>query len=102
MPAAKKFTANNVPALIRLAIECGLEHTMSGGRRGIDFSAQPAENGEFCRMREEDEGKLKRFIKRAEEMFGDREHFTTCNRWSFVRCDWSKECRTQSQMDNVD
>lgn len=101
MPAAKKFTAANVPALTKLAAECGLSHTMASGKR-IDFSAQPAEAGEFCRMREEDEGKLEEFIKRAEGMFGVREHFSAFNCYRFVRCTWSKDTRTQSQMDNVD
>ena len=102
MPATKKFTARNVAALTALANECGLSFSLAFGRRNIDFSTRAPVDGDFSPVSEEEDVKMADFADRANTMFGDREHFFACNRYRFVRCDWSKDTRTQSQIDNVD
>lgn len=102
MPATKKFTARNIPALTALATKCGLTFSLEFGRRNIDFSTRAPADGEFGPVSEDEDVKMADFADRANTLFGDREHFFACNRYRFVRCDWAKDTRTQSQIDNVD
>jgi len=103
MSATKKFTARNVPALIALARECGLESAFRNSSKCYTFApAADAVEQNYPALNEEDEVKLERFVAAADAMFGTREFFSAHNAWRFVCVDWERECRTESQLNNCD
>lgn len=103
MPAAKKFTAANLPTLIKIAEACGLTHVVRCDSKNYTFAlAAPGSDGRYALAPEADEGKLAEFCERAEQTFGDRAHFWASNRWSHVDVTWERDTRTQAQLDNVD
>lgn len=104
MPAATpaKFTARNVPALIALARECGLEHSFRNSAKCYTFSPNALENGDFPAASDEDHAKLERFVAAAETMFGAREVFYAYNAHRFARVSWQRDNRTESQRNNCD
>ena len=104
MPTATpaKFTARNLPALEKLARECGLEHTFRNWSKCYTFAPGELVDGDYPALGEDDESKLVRFCERATEMFGDREHFFASNRWRFVRVTWERDTRADAQRNNMD
>ncbi len=102
MPATKKFTARNLPALESLARECGLEHTFRNSSRCYTFAPGELVEGDYPALGEDDERKLVRFSESATKMFGDREYFFASNCWRFVRVTWQRDTRTESQRNNCD
>jgi hypothetical protein len=96
------FTARNVPALIVLATETGLVHHYDCGGRHINFAPTAPVDGDYPPLGEEDEAKVVTFCERANAAFGDRAHFCAGNRWRFASVSWSKDTRTQAQLENRD
>lgn len=100
--AAKKFTARNLPALEKLAAECGLTYVHRNWSKCYTFAPNAHVNGDFEPLCEEDQNKLVAFCESANSMFGDREHFFAANHWRFARVSWERDCRTESQKNNCD
>lgn len=100
--AAKKFTARNLPALEKLAAECGLKLTHKNWSKCVDFAPGDLVDGDYPALSEEDQAKVENFCERANSTFGDREHFHASNRWRFARVRWERDSRTESQHNNCD
>lgn len=102
MPA-QKFTARNLPALITLARECGLEYNFRNSAKCYTFSPNDLdESGDFPAASDEDHAKLERFVTAADAMFGTREMFSAYSAHRFARVSWERDCRTESQRNNCD
>jgi len=106
MPAtqtAPKFTARNLPALISLARECGLEHSFRHGSKCYSFAPNAFDStGDWPAASDEDRAKLDRFVAAADAMFGTRESFCAYSAFRFARVTWQRDPRTPSQHNNCD
>ena len=105
MPTATpaKFTARNLPALEKLARECGLEHSFRHGAKCYSFAPNALDaTGDWPAASDEDHAKLERFVAAADKMFGNREVFFAYNAHRFARVTWQRDNRTESQRNNCD
>jgi len=104
MPTATpaKFTARNLPALEKLARDCGLEYNFRNDSKCYTFSPNDLVDGDFPPCSDEDHAKLERFVAAADKMFGNRESFCAYSAHRFARVTWRRSCQTESQRNNCD
>lgn len=104
MPTATpaKFTARNLPALEKLARECGLEHSFRHDSKCYSFSPNALVDGNFPPSSDEDRAAIARFVAAAERTFGNREDFCAYSAFGFARVSWRRDPRTPSQLNNCD
>ncbi len=106
MPAAQtapKFTARNLPALISLARDCGLEHSFRHDAKCYSFAPNALDaTGDWPAASDEDHAKLERFVAAADKMFGNREVFFAYSAHRFARVTWRRSSQTESQRNNCD
>lgn len=106
MPAAQtapKFTARNLPALISLARDCGLEHSFRHDGKCYSFAPNALDaTGDWPAASDEDHAKLARFVAAADAMFGTRESFCAYSAHRFARVTWRRSSQTESQRNNCD
>jgi hypothetical protein len=101
MPAAKKFTARNAPALLALAAEFHLSaHKVDS--KTYQFAPMSQANNQLVGLSCEDMQSMDRFVERADSDFLAYD-LDIDPRGNFVSVSWAKRtARTESQMNNVD
>ena len=103
MPAAKKFTARQVPALLALAAARGLDaHKVDSKTYQFAPVALRGDHWEQLSVSADDMGAMERFETEVASKFAAYA-LNVDARGRFVSVTWAKtQARTQSQLDNVD